>query len=94
MLGVLFLAGVGYEWAEAFKHFPPGTGFGTLFFTMTGVHAFHVLTGLIALAAVFWVGRRGQFTSGNSWPVEGAVKYWHFVDVAWVFIYPALYLVN
>ncbi len=94
LLGVLFLAGVGYEWAEAFKHFPPGTGFGTLFFTMTGVHAFHVLTGLIALAAVFWVGRRGAFTSGNSWPVEGAVKYWHFVDVAWVFIYPALYLVN
>ena len=94
LLGVIFLAGVGYEWAEAFKHFPPGTGFGTLFFTMTGVHAFHVLTGLVALAAVLWVGRRGQFTSGNSWPVEGAVKYWHFVDVAWVFIYPALYLVN
>ena len=37
LLGVLFLAGVGYEWSEAFKHFPPGTGYGTLFFTMTGI---------------------------------------------------------
>ena len=94
LLGVLFLAGVGYEWSEAFKHFPPGTGYGTLFFTMTGIHAFHVLTGLIVLGAVLWTGRRGKFTSGNTWPAEGAVKYWHFVDVAWVFIYPALYLVN
>lgn len=94
LLGVLFLGGVGWEWHEAFKHFPPGSGFGTLFFTLTGVHAFHVLTGLIALTAVLWVGRKGSFTSGNTWPAEGAVKYWHFVDVAWVFIYLALYLVN
>ncbi len=94
VLGILFLAGVGYEWSQAFSHVPPGTGYGTLFFTMTGIHAFHVLTGLIALAVVLWLGRAGRFTTGNTWPVEGAVKYWHFVDVAWVFIYPALYLVN
>lgn len=93
-LGILFLAGVGYEWSQAFSHFPPSTGYGTLFFTITGIHAFHVLTGLIALASVLWLGRAGRFTTGNTWPVEGTVKYWHFVDVAWVFIYPALYLVN
>ena len=93
-LGILFLAGVGYEWSQAFSHFPPGSEFGTLFFTMTGIHAFHVLTGLIALTVVLWLGRAGRFTEGNTWPVEGTVKYWHFVDVAWVFIYPALYLVN
>jgi cytochrome c oxidase subunit 3 len=93
-LGALFLAGVAVEWREAFHHFPPPTGFGTLFFTMTGIHAFHVLTGLIALAVVYGLGRRGRFTTGNYWGVEGSVKYWHFVDVAWVFIYPTLYLVN
>ena len=86
ILGVLFLAGVGYEWSQAFSHFPPDTGFVTLFFTLTGVHAFYVLTGLIALAVVLWLGRAGRITTGNTWPVEGMVKYWHFVDVAWVFI--------
>ncbi len=94
-LGVLFLAGVGVEWYEAYQHFPPSTGFGTVFFTMTGVHAFHVLTGLIALAVVWFLGRRpGRFTPKSHWGVEGAVKYWCFVDVAWVFIYPTLYLVS
>lgn len=93
-LGVLFLVGVGVEWREAFAHFPPQTGFGTLFFTMTGIHSFHVLTGLIALSIVYGLGRRRPFGPGNYWGVEGTVKYWHFVDVAWVFIYPTLYLVN
>lgn len=93
-LGGLFLVGVAIEWKEAFHFFPPGTGYGTLFFTTTGIHAFHVLTGLVALAVVFNLGRDGRFTRGSSWGVEGTVKYWHFVDVAWVFIYPTLYLVN
>jgi cytochrome c oxidase subunit 3 len=93
-LGVLFLVGVGIEWSEAFQHFPPSSGFGTLFFTLTGVHAFHVLTGIIALLVVFFLGRDGRFTTGSHWGVEGVVKYWHFVDVAWVFIYPTLYLVS
>jgi cytochrome c oxidase subunit 3 len=93
-LGVLFLVGVGIEWSEAFQHFPPSSGFGTLFFTLTGVHAFHVVTGIIALLVVFFLGRDGRFTAGSSWGVEGVVKYWHFVDVAWVFIYPTLYLVS
>ncbi len=79
---------------EASTHFPPHTGFGTLFFTMTGIHAFHVLSGLIALAVIYGLGRSRRFTAGNYWGVEGTVKYWHFVDVAWVFIYPTLYLVN
>ncbi|MBI4299315.1 MAG: heme-copper oxidase subunit III [Chloroflexi bacterium] len=93
-LGLLFIIGVGVEWREAFTHFPPSTGFGTIFFTLTGVHASHVLSGLILLGIVLFLGRKGRFTSGSYWGVEGAVKYWHFVDVAWVFIYPTLYLVS
>ncbi len=93
-LGLLFVVGVGLEWREAFAHFPPNTAFGTLFFTMTGIHAFHVTTGLLALGVVYGMVRRRRFTAGNHWGVEGVVKYWHFVDVAWVFIYPTLYLVN
>jgi cytochrome c oxidase subunit 3 len=93
-LGLLFLIGVGYEWAEAFHHFPPDTGFGTLLFTLTGVHAFHVFSGVVILFLVFLAARRGAFGAGDYWGVEGGVKYWHFVDVAWVFIYPTLYLVS
>jgi cytochrome c oxidase subunit 3 len=90
----LFVGGVCIEWYEAFVYFPPHTGFGTLFFTTTGIHTFHVITGLIALLSVYIVSLKRQFTPEDYWPVEGTVKYWHFVDVAWVFIYPTLYLVN
>ncbi len=92
VLGGLFVAGVVFEWIEAFHDFPPDTDFGTVFFTMTGMHAFHVLTGLAFLAIVFANARRGAY-EGDAWPVEAAVKYWHFVDVVWVFFYPALYLI-
>ena len=93
-LGLVFIFGVGFEWKLAFEHFPPNTGFGTIFFTTTGIHAFHVITGLIALGVVYGLGKGGRFSEGSNWGVEGTVKYWHFVDVAWVFIYPTLYLVN
>ena len=62
---------------------------------MTGIHAFHVISGLIALAVIYGVVRNGRFGKGNYLGRgSGSVKYWHFVDVAWVFIYPVLYLVN
>lgn len=92
-MGGIFLVGVGIEWREAFHFFPPNTAYGTLFFTMTGVHAFHVVSGLLVLLLVYFNGRQGRYGPGNYWPVEGSIKYWHFVDVAWVFIYPTLYLV-
>lgn len=93
-LGLLFLVGVGFEWSEAFKHFPPETGFGTVFFTMTGMHALHVLSGLVMLFLIYRRGRQGQYSAENHWGPEAVVKYWHFVDVVWVFFYPALYLVS
>lgn len=93
-LGLIFVVGVGIEWAMAFEHFPPNTAFGTILFTTTGIHAFHVLTGIAGLAVVYRLGKDGRFTKGYFWPVEGVVKYWHFVDIAWMFIFPTLYLVN
>jgi cytochrome c oxidase subunit 3 len=93
-LGAVFLAGVGIEWSQAFVHFPPSQLFGTVFFSMTGMHAFHVLTGLIMLGLLYLKGQRGAFSAENHWGPEAVVKYWHFVDVVWVFFYPALYLVS
>jgi len=91
-LGVVFVGGVAFEWAEAFDAFPASTEFGTIFFTMTGIHAFHVITGLVFLAILLGNCRSGRYDD-DAWPVEAGVKYWHFVDVVWVFFYPALYLI-
>jgi len=94
LLGTLFLVGVGLEWAEAFVYFPPQQPFGTVFFTLTGAHGLHVLSGVGLLLGVYLHGRRGRYSPQACWPVEAAVKYWHYVDVVWVFIYPTLYLVG
>lgn len=94
ILGVLFLIGVvGVEWQMA--PFGPGDGVAaSLFFVMTGFHAFHVLTGVIFLIIVLRNGRKGLYTREKHWAVEAAAIYWHFVDVVWVFFYPALYLIG
>lgn len=95
LLGTLFLIGVvAFEWPEAMHFAPPSSGYGTVFFTMTGMHAAHVFSGVLILSLVYRLGRRGVFGPGHMWGVEGAVKYWHFVDIVWVFFYPALYLVR
>lgn len=93
-LGVLFLIGVvGVEWQIApFR--ASDSAMASIFYTMTGFHAFHVLTGVIFLFIVYRNGRRGLYTPERYWPVEAAAIYWHFVDVVWVFFYPALYLMG
>jgi cytochrome c oxidase subunit 3 len=90
VLGILFAAGVVYEWSIA--HFTKDEAFGTVFFAMTGMHAFHVISGIVMLLMALALVARGRFGKGDYWGVEGTVKYWHFVDLVWVFYYPALYL--
>jgi cytochrome c oxidase subunit 3 len=93
-LGILFLIGViGVEWQLA--PFGPGDGVeGAVFYMMTGMHAFHVLTGVIFLVVIYFNGRNGVYTSEKHWGVEAAAVYWHFIDVIWIFYYPALYLIG
>lgn len=93
ILGLIFVGGVAIEWSQAFAHFPPETGFGTVFFSMTGMHAFHVISGVFLLALMYWQVKRGMYSAQNHFAPEAIVKYWHFVDVVWVFFYVALYLV-
>ncbi|MEE8421574.1 MAG: cytochrome c oxidase subunit 3 [Dehalococcoidia bacterium] len=91
-LGLIFLSGVAIEWTIA--EFTPSDGFGTAFFSMTGMHATHVGSGVLVLAMVYGLLQRGRFSAGSHWGVAATVMYWHFVDVVWVFFYPVLYLVN
>jgi cytochrome c oxidase subunit 3 len=97
ILGVGFLSGVvGVEWPQAiYEGITPSSGIaGAIFFMMTGMHAFHVLTGVIFLIVVLRNGARGRYSPEKHWAVEAAAVYWHFVDVVWIFFYPALYLIG
>lgn len=95
LMGAIFLAGVvGLEWREA-PHLGiiPQSGYGIAFFSMTGMHALHVLSGVLLLGMIYLNGRRGAYSPQSYWGVEASIKYWHFVDLVWVFFYPVLYLV-
>ncbi|GAB4423435.1 MAG: hypothetical protein Kow002_12970 [Anaerolineales bacterium] len=97
ILGIGFLLGVvGVEWPQAIHEgITPSSGAaGAIFFMMTGMHAFHVLTGVIFLGIVLRNGARGLYSEEKHWAVEAAAVYWHFVDVVWIFFYPALYLIG
>ncbi|MAT41789.1 MAG: cytochrome oxidase subunit III [Anaerolineaceae bacterium] len=94
VLGILFLAGVvGVEWQTA--HFQVNEGAqGAVFYMMTGMHAFHVLTGIIFLLIVYRNGLKGKYTAEKHYAVEASANYWHFIDLVWIIYYPALYLMG
>jgi cytochrome c oxidase subunit III len=97
LLGVMFLLGVVFiEWpAAAREGITPSSGVaGAVFYMMTGMHAFHVFTGLVFLALIYRNARKNLYTAEKHWQVEAGVVYWHFVDVVWIFFYPALYLIG
>lgn len=96
-LGLAFVVGVlGVEWPSAIAEgvTPSVSAAGAIFFMMTGMHAFHVVTGLVFLLIILRNGARGLYSSEKHWAVEAATVYWHFIDVVWIFFYPALYLIG
>ena len=100
VLGTVFLFGVMiFEWgvfpAIYEAHYKPWDGaYGAVIFAMTGMHAIHVLSGLIFIAIVWRLGMRDQYTPSEHWGVEACAIYWHYVDLVWIFFYPALYLIG
>ena len=65
-----------------------------LYFAMTGMHALHMIIGLVLLGWLIWRAQRGDFTEGYVAPIENFGLYWHFVDIVWLFLFPLLYLIN
>lgn len=92
-LGVLFAALHLREWFELFgRHITLSSGlFGQTFFTITGLHLLHVISGVIALLVVGAKYSSGRLTAGH---VESTGLYWHFVDLVWMFVVPLVYLTN
>ena len=65
-----------------------------LYFAMTGMHALHMIIGIVLLFWLTWRANRGEFSSGYVAPIENFGLYWHFVDIVWIFLFPLLYLLG
>ena len=108
LLGGVFLGVKAYEWNQKFEeHHVPGPTFhleGTtqqgpaqlffsLYFTMTGLHALHMVVGEGLMLFLLWHAYKGKYTPSYYTPVDVGGLYWHFVDVVWIFLFPLLYLI-
>ncbi len=66
----------------------------SLYFTMTGLHALHMIIGVGLMMVITWMAWKGKFDAQYYTPVEMSGLYWHFVDIVWIFLFPLLYLVE
>jgi cytochrome c oxidase subunit 3 len=66
----------------------------SLYFTMTGLHALHMLVGVGLMTVIAILAARGKFDAHYYTPVEMSGLYWHFVDLVWIYLFPLLYLVE
>jgi cytochrome c oxidase subunit III len=96
-LGGLFLFGTAMEWHRLiFEHgLTISTNlFGTTYYSLVGLHAFHVTAGLIMLSLVAILGFTGRVGLSQSGRVEVLSLYWHFVDAVWVVVFTIVYVLG
>ncbi len=93
LLGLGFLGMKALEYSIEIKHgFLPSSGiFWSFYYGMTGLHALHVLAGII-VNFVLWIDALRGTLARHGHRVELAGLYWHLVDIIWIFIFPLLYL--
>jgi cytochrome c oxidase subunit 3 len=96
LLSFGFLVVKSLEYASKFEHglLPSESTFLGIYFVMTGLHAIHVIGGIVVNAyllgpgAKMWKSNPKQYTNR----IEIAGLYWHFVDLVWIFLFPTIYL--
>jgi cytochrome c oxidase subunit III len=96
-LGALFLYGTGQEWHRLiYEHgLTISTNlFGTTYYSLVGLHAFHVTAGLILLAIVLLLGLAGRVGPEQSARIDVLSLYWHFVDAVWVVVFTVVYVLG
>jgi cytochrome c oxidase subunit III len=96
-LGSIFLVGTGREWYHLI--FDDGLTvstnlFGTTYYSLVGLHAFHVTVGLIILTLAMVFTLFGKVTPEHSERAEFFSLYWHFVDVVWVVVFTVVYVIG
>jgi cytochrome c oxidase subunit 3/cytochrome o ubiquinol oxidase subunit 3 len=96
VLGGLFLYGTGREWYRLiYEHgLTISTNlFGTTYYSLVGLHAFHVTAGLLMLSIVLLFGLAGRVGREQSSRVDVLSLYWHFVDAVWAVVFTVVYVV-
>jgi cytochrome c oxidase subunit 3/cytochrome o ubiquinol oxidase subunit 3 len=97
LLAVVFLGATALEWHKLIfrDHLTISTNlFGTTFYSLVGLHASHVIVGLILLVLVFILSLRGYVTRAHAEHVEMLSWYWHFVDGIWVIVFTVVYIIG
>jgi cytochrome c oxidase subunit 3/cytochrome o ubiquinol oxidase subunit 3 len=96
-LGATFLAGTAVEW----RHLIYDEGltiqtnlFGTTYYSLVGLHAFHVLMGLLAISTVWLFVMFGKAKREHAERIDTLALYWHFVDTVWVVVFLVVYVIG
>lgn len=104
--GGAFLVNKYFEWSAKIHHgiYPKGPEmanlsdgevvFYGLYYVMTGLHALHVIVGLIFIIVMMWFIYKDKLTFDNHQKLENAGLYWHLVDIIWIFLFPLFYLIH
>jgi cytochrome c oxidase subunit III len=97
LLGGIFLAGTALEWRQLI--YKDGLTirtnlFGTTFYSLVGLHAAHVVVGLVMLALALVFALRGSVTEANAERLDVLSLYWHFVDAVWVVVFTVVYVLG
>jgi len=96
-LGIVFLAGTAREWTRLIVHegLTIRTNlFGTTFYSLVGLHATHVVVGLIGLSLVMILTLLGRVEQHHAERIQVLSLYWHFVDAVWVVVFTVVYIVG
>jgi cytochrome c oxidase subunit III len=108
LLGTVFLGIKGWEYVHKFEEglYPGGVFvfpgpyarearlFFSLYFSMTGLHAIHMIGGILFMGLLVILAWRGKFSQHRYDTIELTGLYWHFVDIIWIFLFPLLYLIE
>jgi cytochrome c oxidase subunit 3 len=84
----------GYDFVYPGPHANEVFLFFSLYFSLTGLHALHMVIGVSLLSVITWMAYKRRFSPEWYTPVEMSGLYWHFVDIVWIFLFPLLYLVD
>ncbi len=68
--------------------------FFSIYYCMTGLHAIHIIGGIVVLSWILWRSLLGQWRSDYFGPVDYVGLYWHLVDLIWIYLFPLLYLID
>ncbi|HTW61254.1 MAG TPA: heme-copper oxidase subunit III [Terracidiphilus sp.] len=97
LLGLEFLAGTAIEWRKLIvdDHLTIRTNlFGTTFYSLVGLHATHVVVGMIGLSLVMLFTLAGRVNQSHAARIQVFALYWHFVDAVWVVVFTVVYIVG